>query len=83
MDAVALAFRTTRTVTANREMATSRLMKRLVYILISFLVQQVIMFSETRVGFYAHTVSNGPYDLVAKSVTKSDTFPKFEAMLLF
>jgi len=41
------------------------------------------MFSETRFGFYAHTVSNGPYGLVAKSVTKSDTFPKFEAMLLF
>jgi hypothetical protein len=32
------------------------------------------MFSETQVGFYAHTVANGPYGLVAKNVTKSVTY---------
>ena len=38
------------------------------------LVQQVIMFSETRVGLYsAHIVANRPSDLVAKNVTKSVT----------
>jgi hypothetical protein len=44
-------------------------------ILISFVVQQVIIFLETGVGLYdVHTVSNRLSGLVAKNVTKSVTY---------
>ena len=55
-------------------MAMSMRMTRLVNIWISFVVQQVIMFSETRVGLYdVHTVSNSPFNRVPKTGTKSVT----------
>jgi len=58
-------------------------MKRLVCILISFLVQQVIIFSENRAGLYdVHTVANCLSGLVAKNVTKSATDAQFEAAWL-
>src|SRR5215210_6840531 len=61
-------------VTSNIESATRIRTKRFLNISISFLVQQVIIFSETRVGLYdAYTVANRPSGLVAKNVTKSVT----------
>ena len=41
------------------------------------------MFSETRLGLYdVHTVANRPSGLVAKNVTKSVTYSKFEVIML-
>src|SRR5215216_3220254 len=51
-------------VTSNIESAARISIKRFLNILISFLVQPVIMFSETRVCFYVHTVANRPSGLV-------------------
>jgi hypothetical protein len=62
-------------VTSNIESAARIRIKRFLNILISFMVQQVIMFSETQVGhYYAHTVANRHSGLVALSATKSVTY---------
>jgi hypothetical protein len=61
-------------VTSNIESAARIRIKRFLNISISFLVQPVIMFSETRVCFYAHTVANRPFDLVTQNATKSVTY---------
>jgi hypothetical protein len=62
-------------VTSNIESTARIRAKRFLNISISFLVQPVIIFSETRVGlYYAHTVANRPSGLVAKNVTKSVTY---------
>src|SRR5215208_2652556 len=72
--------RDTARVTSNIESIARIRIKRFMNIFISFMVQQVIIFSETLVGFdYAHTVANRPSGFVAQNLTKIGTYSESEA----